>query len=77
MFTFDALLPDVCFPFLHWVKFCSGCFRQVFFVFIWETRKVVTGHVRQMVILYSNNCREFAWTDSALVILHEWLSYYR
>ena len=25
------MLPYVCFPFLHWVKFCSGCFRQVFF----------------------------------------------
>ena len=49
-----ALLPYVCFPFLWWVKFCGGCYRQVFF--IWETKKVVTGCVRQVVILYSNNC---------------------
>ena len=25
------LLPYVCFPFLCWVKFCGGCYRQVFF----------------------------------------------
>ena len=37
-----------------WVKFCSGCFRQVFF--IWETKKVVAGHVRQVVIKDSNDC---------------------
>ena len=30
-FIFFALLPYVCFPFLCRVKFCSGCFRQVFF----------------------------------------------
>ena len=28
--TIYALLP-VCFPFLCWVKFCNGCFRQGFF----------------------------------------------
>ena len=30
----------------------SGCF----FFFIWETKKVVAGRIRQVVILYSNNC---------------------
>ena len=39
--------------FFHRVKFFSGCFRQVFFH--WET-KVITGRIRQVVILYSNNC---------------------
>ena len=39
------------FPFLCWIKFCSGCLRQVFF--IWGTKKVVTGHIRQVVVLYS------------------------
>ena len=48
------LLPFVPFPFLCWVKFWSGCFRQVFF--IWETKKVVAGRVRQVVILYSDDC---------------------
>ena len=53
MFIFHVLLPYVCFPFLCWVKFCSGCFRQAFF--IWLTKKVAAGHVRKVVILYSNN----------------------
>ena len=48
------MLPYVCFQFLRWVKFCSGCFRQAFF--IWETKKVVAGCVKQVVILYSNDC---------------------
>ena len=26
------------------------------FIFIWETKKVVTGRVRQVVVLYSNDC---------------------
>ena len=26
-----CIVAYVCFPFLHWVKSCSGCFRQVFF----------------------------------------------
>ena len=41
------------FPFLGWVKFYSGCFSQAFF--IWETKKVVAGRVRQVVVLYSND----------------------
>ena len=49
-----ALLPYVCFPFLCSVKFFSSCLRQVFF--IWETKRVVASHVRQLVVLYSNNC---------------------
>ena len=31
-FIFYALLPYVCSPFLHWVKFFSGYFRQTFFL---------------------------------------------
>ena len=34
--------------------FCSGCFRQFFFN--WSTKKVVAGRVKQVVVLYSNNC---------------------
>ena len=49
-----TLLPYICFPFLCQIKLCSGCFRQVFF--IWETIKVIAGRVRQVVVLYSNNC---------------------
>ena len=41
------------FPFFHWIKFCSGCFRQVFFHL---GDIIVAGRVRQAVVLYSNNC---------------------
>ena len=43
MFVFYALLPYAYYSFLQWVKFCSGCFRQVFF--IWDIKKVVAGHM--------------------------------
>ena len=43
-----------CFPFLHWIKFCSGCFRQAFFHL--GNKRMVAGCVRQMVISYSNDC---------------------
>ena len=36
---------DIFFAFLCWIKFCSCCFRQVFF--IWESKKVVAGHVKK------------------------------
>ena len=49
-----ALLP-VCFPFLCWVKFCSDCFRQGFFS-LGRQKKVVAGHVTQVVVLYSKDC---------------------
>ena len=45
-------------PFFRWIKFCSGCFRQFFFFFIWGPKKVVAGRSRQVVVLYSNNCME-------------------
>ena len=35
-------------------KVFSGCFRLAFF--IWKTKKVVTGRVRQVVVLHSNDC---------------------
>ena len=60
-----------CLPFFQRIKFSSGCFRQVFF--LWGTKKVVAGHIRQMVILYSNDYRGI-WADSALVVFDEWSS---
>ena len=30
---------------------------------------MVAGHVRLVVILYNSYCMEFAWMDSALVVL--------
>ena len=47
---------------------------RVFFSF-WKTKKVVTGRVRQMVVLYINNCMGIRLADSALVIVDKWLSY--
>ena len=44
------------FPFLRWLTFCSGCFRQVFF--IWGTKEVVADRVRQVVVLCSYDCIE-------------------
>ena len=37
---------------------------------------MVGGHVRQVVVLYSNICMgELACADPGLVVLDEWLSY--
>ena len=49
------IVPYVCFAFLCCIEFFSGCFRGLFF--LWETKKkVVAGRVRQLVVLYSNDC---------------------
>ena len=73
MFVFYALLPYAYYSFLQWVKFCSGCFRQVFF--IWDIKKVVAGHMFDWWSFYTVTILwEFAWADSAVVILDEWLS---
>ena len=42
------------FHFFAGLRFCSGCFRKV--LFIWKTKKVVAGCVRQVIVLYSNDC---------------------
>ena len=42
---FLCIVPYVFFAFFCWIKFCSYCFRRVFF--IWESKKVVAGRVRQ------------------------------
>ena len=48
------MLPYVCYPFLRWVKFLVVVLDRFFF--IWETKKVVAGRFRQVVVLYSNGC---------------------
>ena len=45
------------------------------FFFIWETKQVVTGRVRQVVVLYSHDCTGICLGGSALVVLKEWPSY--
>ena len=73
-FIIYALLPYVCFPFLCWVRFGSGCFIQFFF-FIWWTKQVVAGRVRQVMSCTVTILREFALMDSALIVLDKWPSY--
>ena len=70
MFNFYALSPYVCFPFLLRVKFCSGCFRQVFFM--WETKKWLLVALDRWSCYTVKTVWEFAWADSALVALDKW-----
>ena len=70
---FYALLPYICFPFLPWVKFSSDCFRQIFFSFGRQEKCPLVALDRwsyTVPIVW-----EFAWADSALIILDEWLSH--
>ena len=75
MFIFCALLPYVYFQFLGWVKFCTGCFRQVFFSF-GRQEKWSLVVLDRWLSYTATIVWEFAWADSALVVLHEW-SFYR
>ena len=51
---FLCIVPYVCFAFLRWIKFLVVALDRFFF--IWETRKVVAGRIRQVVVLHSNDC---------------------
>ena len=60
-----------------WMKFCSGCFRQVFV--IWGmggggAKEVVAGCIRQVVVLCSNNCMGIGLRRRLrlVVILQRW-----
>ena len=66
----------VFFPFLCWVKFCIGCFRQVFFFFSFQRQNKwpLVGLDRQSSYAVTI-AWEFAKMDSALVVLDEWSSY--
>ena len=67
MFIFYTLFyAYVCFPFLHRVKFCSGCFRQVFF------HLVTSDRCSSFTVTIA---WEFALADPALVDLDDWSSY--
>ena len=72
-FIIYALLPYVCFPFLCWVKFCSGCLDS-FFSFGGQNKWLLVALDRwsscTVTILW-----EFAWMDSALIVLDKWPSY--
>ena len=38
---------------------------------IWETKKVVAGRVKQVVVLYSNDCTGIRWVGISMVVLDE------
>ena len=63
-----------CFLFLHWIKFCSGCFRWIFFSFRGQKKWLLVALDRwssyTVTIVW-----ELAWVDSAMVILDKWLTY--
>ena len=48
--------------------------------FIWETKKVVAGRVKQVVVLYSNDCTGIRWGGLSIgrlrrvVVLQRWSS---
>ena len=68
-----CIVPYVCFPFLCWIKFFSGCFRLFF---IWETKKKWSLVALDRWSCYTVTIAwEFAGADWALVILDEWSSY--
>ena len=62
------------FPYFRWIKFCSGCFRQVFFSFggqkEWSLVALDRWSFYTVTIVW-----ELAWADSALVVLGDWSSY--
>ena len=68
------MLPYVSFPFLQWVKFCGGFYRLFFFSFGRQKKWLLVALGRwssyTVTVVW-----EFAWADSASVILYEWMSY--
>ena len=62
-----------CFPFHHWTKFCSGCFREVFFT--WVTKKLLLVTLDKWLSYPVTIVWELALADSALVVLNKFLSY--
>ena len=69
---FLCIVPYVCFAFLCWIEFFSGCFRGLFFV--WETKKKWSLVALDWWLSYSVTIvREFAWADTELVVLQWWL----
>ena len=60
--------------FLRWVKFCSDCFRQVFFSFGRQKAWLLVTLDRWLSFAVPI-AWEFAWVDSVVVVIDEWLSY--
>ena len=71
-FIFYALFPYDCFPFLRWVKFCSGRLRQFFCFSFGDKKKWSLVALDRWWSYTVTIVLELAWTDSALVVLDEW-----
>ena len=74
-FIFLCIIPYVCFAFLCWIKFISGYFRWAFF-HLGEKNKWSLVALDRWSSYAVTIVWEFAWADSALIILDEW-SFYR
>ena len=62
-----------CLPFLHWMEFCSGCYRQGFFHF--GDKKWSLVALDRLLSYTVMIVWELAWVDSALVVLNNWSPY--
>ena len=50
---FLCIVSYVCFAFLCWIKFLVVLLDRLFF--IWKTKKVVAGHIKQVAVLYCSD----------------------
>ena len=57
------------FPFFRWIKFYSGSYRQIFF--IWGTKKWLLVALGRWLSYTVMIVWELAWVESALVVLGE------
>ena len=55
LFFFFCIVALYLFP-TSWLGKVLQCLFQTDFLFIWKAERVVSGHVRQVVVLYCNNC---------------------
>ena len=62
-----------CFPFLCRISFTVVVLDRFFFLL--GTKNVVAGHMRQVVVLYSNNCMRTGLGGLSIGHLGEWSSY--
>ena len=62
-----------CSFFFHWVKVCSGCFRQFFFH--WENMKIVVCALNTWLSYIVTIVWKWSWAVSMLVILDKWFFY--
>ena len=70
---FLCIVPYVSFPFLCWIKFFSGCFREAFF-HLGDKKKWSLVALDRWSSYTATIVWELAWADSVLVVLDKWPS---